>query len=286
MAAPVDLAVGIDVAKAQVDIAVEPTGATWTVPRTRGGLRRLRADLRALQPTRIVLEATGGYERRVRGRPGRPAGGRGQSAPDPPLRARPRPPRQDRSAGRAGARTVRGRCAAPGAPRALEGGAGAAAPQPAPAPTGEDAGDRAATAPPPDPRAAGRQRRLPGPGHAPDPRPGPGPGRGPAGGSGPAGAGHLAAQYPRHRPRRLCHLAGRGARTRHLHPPAGRRPGRRRALQPRQRRLARAPPRLGWAAARSGRCCTWPPSPRSGPIPASAPAISGCTPPASRPRWP
>ena len=32
--------VGIDVAKAQVDVAVEPTGATWTVPRSRGGLRR------------------------------------------------------------------------------------------------------------------------------------------------------------------------------------------------------------------------------------------------------
>ena len=33
--------------------------------RARGGLRQLRADLTALQPTRIVLEATGGYERTV-----------------------------------------------------------------------------------------------------------------------------------------------------------------------------------------------------------------------------
>ena len=65
MAAPTDLAVGIDVAKQRLDVAVHPTAATWTVPRTRGGLRRLRADLSALQPTRIVLEATGGYERRV-----------------------------------------------------------------------------------------------------------------------------------------------------------------------------------------------------------------------------
>ena len=44
---------------------MHPEGTTWTVLRTRGGLRRLGADLRALQPTRIVLEATGGYERAV-----------------------------------------------------------------------------------------------------------------------------------------------------------------------------------------------------------------------------
>ena len=65
MPAPADVAVGIDVAKQRLEVAVHPTGATWTVPRTRGGLRRLRADLAARQPTRIVLEATGGYERRV-----------------------------------------------------------------------------------------------------------------------------------------------------------------------------------------------------------------------------
>ena len=65
MAAHTDVAVGIDVAKAQLDIAVEPTGATWTVPRSRGGLRRLQGRLQALRPTRIVLEASGGYERLV-----------------------------------------------------------------------------------------------------------------------------------------------------------------------------------------------------------------------------
>jgi transposase len=65
MAAPTDVAVGIDVAKAQLDIAVEPTGATWTVPRSRGGLRRLQEQLQARRPTRIVLEASGGYERLV-----------------------------------------------------------------------------------------------------------------------------------------------------------------------------------------------------------------------------
>ena len=65
MASPADVAVGIDVAQQRLDVAVHPTEATWTVARARGGLRQLRADLTALQPTRIVLEATGGYERTV-----------------------------------------------------------------------------------------------------------------------------------------------------------------------------------------------------------------------------
>ena len=73
MATPADVAVGIDVAKAQLDIAVEPTGAAWRVPRAPRGLRRLQARLQALPPTRIVLEATGGYERAVvAARPGLP----------------------------------------------------------------------------------------------------------------------------------------------------------------------------------------------------------------------
>ena len=65
MATSADVCVGIDVAKAQLDLAVEPTGATWTVPRSRGGLRRLQGQLQALRPTRIVVEASGGYERLV-----------------------------------------------------------------------------------------------------------------------------------------------------------------------------------------------------------------------------
>ena len=65
MAAPADVTVGIDVAKAQLDVAVQPTGTTWTVARARGGLRRLQGQLEALRPTRIVLEASGGYERAV-----------------------------------------------------------------------------------------------------------------------------------------------------------------------------------------------------------------------------
>ena len=65
MAPPVDVALGIDVAKARLDVAVSPTGDTWTVPRSRDGLRRLQARIQALQPPRIVVEATGGYERAV-----------------------------------------------------------------------------------------------------------------------------------------------------------------------------------------------------------------------------
>ncbi len=65
MATARDVGIGIDVAKAQVDIAVEPTGATWTVPRSRGGLRRLQEQLQALRPSRIVVEASGGYVRLV-----------------------------------------------------------------------------------------------------------------------------------------------------------------------------------------------------------------------------
>ncbi|MCY3959949.1 MAG: hypothetical protein OXG65_16880 [Chloroflexi bacterium] len=57
--------VGIDLAQRLVDVAVHRTGSLWTMRRTRSGLHRLRARLQALQPTRIVLEATGGYERAV-----------------------------------------------------------------------------------------------------------------------------------------------------------------------------------------------------------------------------
>ena len=64
MAGHAEVAVGIDVAKARLDVAVQPTGATWTVPRSRGGLRRLQGRLQALRPTRIVLEASGAWRGR------------------------------------------------------------------------------------------------------------------------------------------------------------------------------------------------------------------------------
>ena len=65
MAPSMDVNVGIDVAQRRLDVAVQPGGEAWAVPRSRRGLRRLRTRLAARQPTRIVLEATGGYERAV-----------------------------------------------------------------------------------------------------------------------------------------------------------------------------------------------------------------------------
>jgi transposase len=55
--------VGIDVAKAQLDIALRPSGARWAVPNDASGVTTLVERLEALHPTLIVLEATGGLER-------------------------------------------------------------------------------------------------------------------------------------------------------------------------------------------------------------------------------
>lgn len=54
--------VGIDVATAQLDIAVRPTGERWTVAHDARGVAELVDRLAGLEPTLIVLEATGGYE--------------------------------------------------------------------------------------------------------------------------------------------------------------------------------------------------------------------------------
>jgi transposase len=51
--------VGIDVSKAQLDVAQRPAG-WFTVPNTEAGLTQLLAHLAAEPPTWIVLEATGG----------------------------------------------------------------------------------------------------------------------------------------------------------------------------------------------------------------------------------
>jgi transposase len=54
--------IGIDVAKAQLDIAVRPTGEQWQVPNDEAGIAALVARLQPLAPTLIVLEASGGWE--------------------------------------------------------------------------------------------------------------------------------------------------------------------------------------------------------------------------------
>jgi transposase len=54
--------VGIDVSKAQLDVAVRPSGETWTVAHDEAGLSGLVARLHTLAPVLIVVEATGGWE--------------------------------------------------------------------------------------------------------------------------------------------------------------------------------------------------------------------------------
>lgn len=55
--------IGIDVAKAKLDIAVAPSGERWTIPNDVTGLPMLAAQLQRLGPRLVVLEASGGYER-------------------------------------------------------------------------------------------------------------------------------------------------------------------------------------------------------------------------------
>jgi transposase len=61
----VQLFVGIDVAKAQLDVALRPTGERWAVVNDDTSIATLVARLQAMQPTLMVLEATGGYQRAV-----------------------------------------------------------------------------------------------------------------------------------------------------------------------------------------------------------------------------
>src|SRR5215211_5769692 len=67
MASPIDpspgVFVGIDVAKDELVLAERPSGRTWSVPNEPAALAALAAELQQQAPTRVVLEATGGYER-------------------------------------------------------------------------------------------------------------------------------------------------------------------------------------------------------------------------------
>lgn len=58
--------VGLDVAKAAIDVAVRPAHrAPWRVDYDEAGLAALVETLTRLEPRLVVLEATGGYEARV-----------------------------------------------------------------------------------------------------------------------------------------------------------------------------------------------------------------------------
>ena len=54
--------VGIDVAKAQVDVAVRPTGQRWVVSYDESGVGELVAQLEDLDPALVLLEASGDLE--------------------------------------------------------------------------------------------------------------------------------------------------------------------------------------------------------------------------------
>jgi transposase len=57
-----ELFLGIDISKTRLDGAVRPTGLTFQHPNDAQGCAASVARLQALQPTLIVLEATGGFE--------------------------------------------------------------------------------------------------------------------------------------------------------------------------------------------------------------------------------
>lgn len=54
--------VGIDVSKSKLDVAVVPENESWSTANEESGMDHLVKRLKALRPTLIVLEATGGLE--------------------------------------------------------------------------------------------------------------------------------------------------------------------------------------------------------------------------------
>ena len=54
--------IGIDVAKAQVDVAARPTGQRWAISYDEPGVRELVSRLKTLEPVMVLLEASGGLE--------------------------------------------------------------------------------------------------------------------------------------------------------------------------------------------------------------------------------
>jgi len=54
--------VGIDVAKAHLDIAIRPSDKQWQVDYTEEGIQKLVGQIAKLHPTLVVLEASGGLE--------------------------------------------------------------------------------------------------------------------------------------------------------------------------------------------------------------------------------
>jgi transposase len=61
----VELFVGIDVSKTMLDVAVVPTGEKWSVSNSAKGVEQVVERLKQLSPMLVVLEASGGLERRA-----------------------------------------------------------------------------------------------------------------------------------------------------------------------------------------------------------------------------
>ena len=59
---PAAIFVGIDIAKAEFVVGCRPDGVSWTATNAAEGITATVDRLRAVAPTLIVLEATGGYE--------------------------------------------------------------------------------------------------------------------------------------------------------------------------------------------------------------------------------
>ena len=57
-----DIYVGIDVAKARVDVAIRPGGDRREVSNDQAGIAALVAQMQRLNPSALVLEATGGLK--------------------------------------------------------------------------------------------------------------------------------------------------------------------------------------------------------------------------------
>jgi len=57
--------VGIDVSKARLDVVIRPTGERESVANDKAGIKGLVKRVAKIQPTLIVLEATGGFERQI-----------------------------------------------------------------------------------------------------------------------------------------------------------------------------------------------------------------------------
>jgi len=61
----VEMNVGIDVSKGCLDVGVYPVGTCWTTTNDGHGIEELVKRWKEAPPTRIVVEATGGYEMRL-----------------------------------------------------------------------------------------------------------------------------------------------------------------------------------------------------------------------------